>query len=154
MLAVIVGLRNYRAFMGEEEYKSVCMKETENALSMIGQQDMILYNFDQVQAVTSYYLPETVKRSLWRVEGEKLIQEITSPCGIVEETDEIKEMLSEAKAEKDGADVWFIGSFNSRDDIVAEWQREGLVVEETGSFLLERYWFNLYKISVSDHTTL
>lgn len=154
MLAVIVGLRNYRAFMGEEEYKSVCMKETENALSMIGQQDMILYNFDQVQAVTSYYLPETVKRSLWRVEGEKLIQEITSPCGIVEETDEIKEMLSEAKAEKDGADVWFIGSFNSRDDIVAEWQREGLVVEETGSFLLERYWFNLYKISVPDHTTL
>ena len=51
------------------------------------------------------------------------------------------------------SDLWFIGSFNSRDDIVDEWQSAGLNVEEKGSFLLERYWFNLYKISTSDHTT-
>ena len=32
---------------------------------------------------------------------------------------------------------------------LAEWEKEGLLSEETGSYLLERYWFNLYKISVA-----
>lgn len=140
ILAVVVGLRDYRAFMGEEEYKIRLMSETEEALAQIGLQDIVLYNFDQVQAVTGYYLPETVERYLWQAEGEKLIQEITSSCGTVEDVAEIKKML-----EKNS--LWFIGSFNSREDIVEQWRQAGLEVEETGSFLLERYWFNLYKIS-------
>lgn len=147
VLIVIVGLRDYRAFMGEEEYKIRLMAETEDAFSMIGPQDSVLYNFDQVQAVTGYYLPETVERYLWRAEGEKLIQEITSPCGELTDVQEIKKMLETMKAEGQGKNLWFIGSFNSREDIVAEWRKAGFEVEETGSFLLERYWFNLYKIS-------
>lgn len=147
ILVVIVGLRDYRAFMGEEEYKIRLMTETEEALALIGPQDSVVYNFDQVQAVTGYYLPETTARFLWRAEGEKLIQEITSPCGTVEETEELREMLDTAGEEDRGKNLWFIGSFNSREDIAAEWREDGLEVEEMGSFLLERYWFNLYKIS-------
>lgn len=147
VLIAIVGLRDYRAFMGEEEYKISLMAETEKGFSMIGPQDSVLYNFDQVQAVTGYYLPETVGRYLWRAEGEKLIQEITSPCGKVEDAQEIRKMLETMKAEGQGKTLWFIGSFNSREDIVAEWGQAGFNVEEKGSFLLERYWFNLYKIS-------
>lgn len=146
-LIVSIGLRDYRAFMGEEEYKIRLMAETEDALAMIGPQDSVLYNFDQVQAVTGYYLPETVKRYLWCAEGEKLIQEITSPCGTVEDTEEIREMLKNAQTQGKKTNLWFIGSFNSREDIVDEWRDAGLEVEEKGSFLLERYWFNLYKIS-------
>lgn len=145
-LVVAVGLRDYRAFMGEEEYKIVMMRETETALSLIGPEDTVLYNFDQVQAVTGYYLPETVERLLWRTEGEKLIQEITSPCGQIDNVEEIRQILRQKP-------LWFIGSFNSRDGIVEEWREDGLYVEEMGSFLLERYWFNLYRISDSDHTT-
>lgn len=140
VLIVIVGLRDYRAFMGEEEYKIRLMLETEEALAQIGPQDSVIYNFDQVQAVTGYYLPETVERYLWQTEGEKLIQEIASPCGTVENVAEIQEMLEKSS-------LWFIGSFNSREDIVEQWRQSGLEVEEIGSFLLERYWFNLYKIS-------
>ena len=147
ILAVIVGLRDYRAFMGEEEYKIRLMAETAAALSLIGPRDCVLYNFDQVQAVTGYYLPETVERYLWRGEGEKLIQEITSPCGTVEDAEEIRKMLAKTRTEGTENSVWFIGSFNSREDITAEWREAGLEVEELGSFLLERYWFNLYKIS-------
>lgn len=147
VLIVIVGLRDYRAFMGEEEYKIRLMAETEEALARIGPQDSVLYNFDQVQAVTGYYLPETTARFLWCVEGEKLIQEITSPCGMVEEVEEIRGMLDTAREDGREKCVWFIGSFNSREDIVDEWREAGLDVEEKGSFLLERYWFNLYKIS-------
>ncbi len=147
IFVVIVGLRDYRAFMGEEEYKIRLMTETEEALALIGPQDCVVYNFDQVQAVTGYYLPETTARFLWRAEGEKLIQEITLPCGTVEETEELREMLGTAGEEDRGKNLWFIGSFNSREDIAAEWREDGLEVEEMGSFLLERYWFNLYKIS-------
>ncbi|MCM1268369.1 MAG: hypothetical protein NC302_10730 [Bacteroidales bacterium] len=146
-LIVIIGLRDYRAFQGEEEYKAVCMRETQRALALIGAEDTVLYNFDQVQAVTGYYLPETTKRLLWRAEGEKLIQEITSPCGTAEDVEKIRKLALEAQAGGESKNLWFIGSFNSRDEIVEEWRDAGLTVEEQGSFLLERYWFNLYKIS-------
>lgn len=152
ILLIAAGLRDYRAFMGEEEYKAVCMRETQKALALIAPEDSVLYNFDQVQAVTGYYLPETVERFLWCAEGEKLIQEITSPCGMLEDVEEIRELLKAAQDEGQNRSVWFIGSFNSRDDIVEEWRDAGLTVEERGSFLLERYWFNLYKVSLSGHT--
>ncbi|MBD5509028.1 MAG: hypothetical protein HDR05_13560 [Lachnospiraceae bacterium] len=138
---IAVGLRDFRAFRGEEEYKIVSMRETETALSLIAPEDTVIYNFDQVQAVTAYYLPESTERFLWGGSAESLIQEMIGPCGTLENVDEISEL-----AGKEG-NLWFIGSFNSRDAIVEEWREAGLSVEEVGSFLLERYWFNLYKIS-------
>ena len=142
LFVVVVGLRDYRAFMGEEEYKIRLMKETETALSSIAPGDVVIYNFDQVQAVTAYYLPEETDSYLWCGTPETLIQDIIRPFGTVEETDALRKWC------EDGRTVWFFGSFNSRDDIVEEWAAKGLQVEETGSCLLERYWFNLYKISV------
>ena len=140
---VVIGLRDYRAFLGEEEYKAVLMKQTETALSSIAPQDVVIYNFDQVQAVTSYYLDRETDSYLWGLTAETLIQEIVRPYGSIEETAQIIKWC------RDGRNVWFIGSFNSRDEIAAEWTKEGLQVEETGSYLLERYWFNLYKISAA-----
>lgn len=150
VMVVIIGLRNYRAFLGEEEYKIRLMKETETALSQIGPDDIVLYNFDQVQAVTSYYLQEGTKRYLWNGEAEKLIQEIIGPCGTVEDEETIKDWLTGKEMQKESADrhIWFIGNFNSREDIVAQWRESGLTVEEKGSYLLERYWFNLYEVSL------
>ena len=142
LFVVVVGLRDYRAFMGEEEYKIRLMKETETALSSIAPGDVVIYNFDQVQAVTAYYLPEETDSYLWCGTPETLIQDIIRPFGTVEETDALRKWCEE------GRTVWFFGSFNSRDDIVEEWTAKGLQIEETGSCLLERYWFNLYKISV------
>ncbi len=137
---LIIGLRDYRAFMGEEEYKIRLMRETETALSSIAAEDIVIYNFDQVQAVASYYMDETTGSYLWCGMPETLIQEIVRPYGIVEQTAQIRAWIGE------GRTVWFIGSFNSREDIADEWEAAGLHVEETGSYLLERYWFNLYRI--------
>lgn len=142
LLVLVVGLRDYRAFRGEEEYKILLMEETRKALTSIAPQDIVLYNFDQVQAVTSYYLDSQTESYLWRGTPETLIQDIVRPYGTLEETGQIKAWC------RDGRKVWFIGSFNSREDIVAEWKADGLQVDETGSYLLERYWFNLYKISL------
>ena len=124
------------------------MRETETALSLIAPEDTVIYNFDQVQAVTAYYLPQNTERFLWCGSAESLIQEMIGPCGTLESVDEIRKLVDakDFDTSKEG-NLWFVGSFNSRDDIVEEWREAGLSVEEVGSFLLERYWFNLYKIS-------
>ncbi|MBD5486429.1 MAG: hypothetical protein HDR18_13080 [Lachnospiraceae bacterium] len=137
---LVIGLRDYRAFMGEEEYKILLMQQTGEALSAIAPDDIVIYNFDQVQAVTSYYLDAAMESYLWCGTPETLIQEIIRPYDTVEDVQAIKTWC------EDGRRIWFIGSFNSREDIVAEWKADGLKVEETGSYFLERYWFNLYKI--------
>ncbi len=138
MLFAVVGIRNYRAFLGEEEYKAVLMKETELAISDIAQDDIILYNFDQLQAVAGYYLEQ--ENYLWSKESEPLIQEIFGNKGSVWEAWQIREWLDE------GRTVWFFGSFNSREELRKEWEKEGILTEEKGSYMLERYWFNIYSI--------
>lgn len=142
LFTVLIGLRDYRAFMGEEEYKILLMEQAEEALSSIAPGDVVIYNFGQVQAVTSYYLAKETDSYLWRGTPETLIQDIIRPYGVAEETGQIRSWCRE------GRTVWFIGSFNSRDEIVAEWAADGIRAEEAGSYLLERYWFNLYKISI------
>ena len=133
-----VGIRDYRAFLGEEEYKAVLMKETRLAISDIAREDIILYNFDQMQAVMGYYLEQ--ENYLWNGTPEPLVMEIFGNKGSVESTEQIQEWLDE------GRTVWFFGSFNSREDIRAEWEKDGILTEETGSYMLERYWFNIYSV--------
>lgn len=139
LFVLIIGLGNYRAFLGEEQYKAVLMEETKTALSGLDAEDILIFNFDQVQMVTGYYINND--SYLWYGQPEELVQEI---CGkkksLNEDTDQIREWLS------DGKKVWFFGSFNSREDILALWQEEGVTNEEQGSYLLERYWFNLYAL--------
>ncbi|MDE7017190.1 MAG: hypothetical protein K2P65_06380 [Lachnospiraceae bacterium] len=139
-LVSVVGFRDYRAFMGEEEYKIVLMKETEKAISDIAKDDIILYNFDQLQAVEGYYRDQ--ETYLWGGEPEALIVEMFGNKASVESVSRIKDWLSAGKK------VWFFGSFNSRDDICKEWETEGIHAVETGSYLLERYWFNIYAVSL------
>ena len=52
----------------------------------------------------------------------------------------MKELLSEH------GQLWFLGSGNARDEIIQKWEAAGMNVEETASVMVERYWFNLYKI--------
>lgn len=140
ILVLIVGLTNYRSFMGEEKYKAGLMQETKQALSAIDKEDIILYNFDQLQAVCGYYMGQ--ENYLWRAEPEQLIIEMFGNKGSIEDTDSIKELIDKGKA------VWFFGSFNSREDIRDEWAKDGINTDETGSFMLERYWFNIYRVSI------
>lgn len=140
---LIIGIGNYRAFLGEEQYKTVLMEKTETALSELGEEDILIFNFDQVQMVTGYYLNNN--SYLWYGQPEELVQEI---CGkknsLNEDTGQIREWLLS------GQKVWFLGSFNSREDILELWREERIANEEQGSYLLERYWFNLYALSLED----
>lgn len=135
---LVVGVRDYRAFMGEEEYRAVLMKGTAQAISDIDKNDIILYNFDQLQAVCGYYMPQ--ENYLWNGEPEQLIVDMFGNKGSIQDVSGIMEWLD------DGRTVWFFGSFNSREGIREEWEKDGISTDEIGSYMLERYWFNIYKV--------
>ncbi|MBD5444366.1 MAG: hypothetical protein HDR29_02320 [Lachnospiraceae bacterium] len=141
---LIVGARDYRAFMGEEEYRAVLMKGTAQAISDIDKNDIILYNFDQLQAVCGYYMDQ--ENYLWNGEPEQLIVDMFGNKGSIQAVSGIKEWLDEGKT------VWFFGSFNSREGIREEWEKDGISTDETGSYMLERYWFNIYKVHLDSKT--
>ncbi len=145
-IVTAVGLRNYRSFYGEEMWKRVQMEAAKEALLEIGEEDSVLFNFDQTQAVLSFYLPN--QTYLWYGEPEPLIREMyPGNNSLVEGTfsDEegiraVRELLKEEKQ------VWFLGSGNAREEILEKWKKAGIESEERGSVMIERYWFNLYKI--------
>ena len=63
--------------------------------------------------------------------------------GSIQDVSSIKEWLD------DGRTVWFFGSFNSREAIREEWEKDGISTDEIGSYMLERYWFNIYKLNLN-----
>lgn len=143
IIILAVGIRDYSAFMGEEEYRAVLMEETAQAISDIDKNDIILYNFDQLQAVCGYYMNQ--ENYLWNGEPEQLIVDMFGNKGSIEGTQQIKQWLD------NGRTLWFFGSFNSREDIREEWAKDGIATDETGSYMLERYWFNIYKVSSASY---
>lgn len=149
-LLLLVGLRNYRAFYGEEMWKKVRMAQVQEAFSQIGREDALVFNFDQAQAVVSFYLPN--ETYLWYGEPEELITEMypqNHPLVEGEFSDEagfeaLKGLLGEYER------VWFLGSGNARDEIVEKWGKTGIEAQEQDSVMLERYWFNLYQLEMKE----
>lgn len=147
LFLLITGIRNYRAFYGEEMWKRVQMAGAREAITQIKQEDIIIFNFDQTQAVVSGYLEN--ETYLWYGEPERLIKEMYPKVHALVEgefSDEagiakMKELLAEH------GQVWFLGSGNARDEIIQKWEAAGMKAEESGSVLIERYWFNFYKIN-------
>ncbi|MCM1126301.1 MAG: hypothetical protein NC429_07490 [Lachnospiraceae bacterium] len=142
----VIGVRNYRSFYGEEMWKRVQMEKTQEVLEQIGGEDILIFNFDQVQAVNSFYLQND--SWLWYQNPEPLIcrmypqnhslveGEFEDEAGIRR----IKELLGT------GRNVWFIGSGEAREEIIQKWEAEGIGADEVFSVMLERYWFNIYSI--------
>ncbi len=146
VLLAVIGGKNYRSFYGEEMWKRVQMENTEAELSKIDGEDLIVCNFDQTQAVVSYYLHNDFY--LWYGNPEELICLMyPGNHSLVEGEFEDQEGIRRLKELLGlGKTVWFLGSGASRDEIIAKWQDEGIEAEEMGSVMLERYWFNLYRI--------
>lgn len=170
LLAVLflVGIGNYRAFYGEEMWKRVQMEKAMDALPQIEEGDIVVYNFDQAQAVISCYLNNDTY--LWYGKPETLIREMypgNYPLVEGEFSDErgieaLKELFfSEGKSSgkeipgslTSGNDripqkrkVWFLGSGNAREEILEKWKEAGVSSKETASVMIERYWFNIYEL--------
>lgn len=139
VLVLIIGYTNVKGVFWEEGYKQENMEIALEGLEKIQAEDTLVFNFNHVQAVVAYY-KENQSYLLYQ-EPEELIQKHYGNLELLEDEEGIERLL-----EKQEGRVWFLGSFNSREDIVQGWRNQGLTVTEEGSYLLERYWFNLYAV--------
>ncbi len=146
LLLVITGLRNYRAFYGEEMWKRVNMQLANEAIAAIPEEAVLICNFNQTQAVTSYYVPN--ESYLWYGEPEQLIQEMfPNNHALVESefTDEVGINQITALL-MSGKQVYFLGSGNAREELIGKWKAEMISATEEADILLERYWMKIFRL--------
>ncbi len=141
LLVLIVGIQDYKTFIGNEKYRKVKMEETTGLLESIDSDTIIISNFNQVQSLLSYYLnrdsDEIYRVRLYQEEPEPLMKEMIPGLESLYDPIDIKNYLGNGKK------VIFFGSFNSREDIVSDWQIGlGITNENQGSYLMERYWID------------
>ena len=81
------------------------------------------------------------------IRDRSLIKEMFPDIHGIQDMEGIRQKLQE------GQRVWFIGSGLIREDILKEWAKEGILsVETADSCLLERYWFNIYRLELGGMT--
>lgn len=125
----------------QEEHKKIVQTDiTIQALDRIEKDALIVTNFDHVTAISSYYLSNSIY--LYEGETDALIPQMFTNCMGKCTKEEMQKALSEGKT------MYFFGSFNAREELIAEWDKIGITAKEEGSFLMERYWFNIYRLGV------
>lgn len=136
---LLSGYSNMQGFYGEENKKIAEMKATQSFLADFPKDAVVLCNFNHVQAVTACYLKDSNEIWLYGSKPEDLIAELLPQCRGLEDTTELSQLVKER-------DVYFFGSFNSREELLKEWETEGIAYTEEGTYLLERYYFNVYHL--------
>ena len=136
---LLSGYSNMQGFYGEENKKIAEMKATQSFLADFPKDAVVLSNFNHVQAVTACYLKDSNEIWLYGSNPEDLIAELLPQCRGLEDTTELLQLVKER-------DVYFFGSFNSREELLKEWETEGIAYTEEGTYLLERYYFNVYHL--------
>ena len=141
LLTIYVGSVNIRGFFWEEGQKQAQMEAANTALETLKPEDILIFNFNHPQAVVGSYVSNP--SYLLFQEAEPLIQTLYGDYGTLSDSKEIKELL------ENGHSVKFLGSFEAREDLVKEWEQEGIFSQLEGSYLLERYWLNFYSLSLN-----
>lgn len=136
---LLSGYSNMQGFYGEENKKIAEMKATQSFLADFPKDAVVLCNFNHVQAVTACYLKDSNEIWLYGSNPEDLIAELLPQCRGLEDATELSQLVKERN-------VYFFGSFNSREELLKEWETEGIAYTEEGTYLLERYYFNVYHL--------
>jgi hypothetical protein len=144
ILVLIVGYVDYKTFIWNENYRKTEMEKTLSLFEETDPDTVIISNFGHVQALLSYYLnrdSDEYKIYLYQEEPEPIINETLPGLLSIYDPVDISNML------EGGKKVHFFGSFNSREDILADWNEQlDLRSDDLGSFLMERYWFEDFRI--------
>lgn len=137
------GHYTYGSFNYEENQKIGAIDDTLKALEDVAQNgdSIIVTNFDQICTLMDYYMPGN-EIYLYLQNTDRIVSLMYNTDGQELEGPELKELIDGNK------DIYFIGSFNSRDTLLEEWKdkydiESSLVYD---SCLLERYYFNIYKL--------
>ena len=140
---IIIGLVNVRGFYGEERWKEIHIDDAMETLHGLDDDAVIVANFDHVASIMGYYLPDNTVL-LYDDSCDQLITRMNDRCGNMATDEDIDKLL------RDGKKVYFFGSFTSRDEITDKWGRAGIGSELMGEIFIERYWINIYSLSVDD----
>ncbi|WP_029231323.1 glycosyltransferase family 39 protein [Butyrivibrio sp. VCB2006] len=138
---LLVGTLNMMGLRTEEGGKLTNMRASDEALSQIPEGSVIITNFDHVCAVMAYYRPDC-KVLLYENEIDKLLPDM---LGNIQ--DNVTDANIVTLIESGNENVYFWGSFNSREEIVASWESLGINNKLLHNILIERYWINVYKLS-------
>ena len=143
-LIAVVGCVDFKTFIGNEEYRKVKMDETLVLFDELSSDTIIISNFNHVQALLSYYLnkgEDKYKIYLYQEEAEPLIHETVPGLETIDDPIDIANYLDGGKK------VLFLGSFNSREVLLQEWNEAfDITSENEGSYLMERYWFDVFTL--------
>ena len=149
VIVVIVGCVDFKAFIGNEEYRQVNMDKTLEFFASLDPDTVIISNFDHVQGLLDYYLNSGAYSEdqygiyLYYAEPETLVKEMGTGLYTIEDSIDIENYLLSGKK------VLFLGSFNSREVLLEEWYNDyGITSENLGSYLMERYWFDVFELSL------
>jgi len=137
---IIMCYFSFDGFCAEENKKANAWTEAEQKLAELEPQSSIITNFDHVTTISAYYL-EGDDIYLYEGETDGIIKDMFGGCEYIDDLG-INELVEKEE------NVYFLGSFNVRDEIVEHWDTLGIEAEYLGECLLERYWFNIYKLSI------
>jgi hypothetical protein len=144
ILILFTGIVDFNCFVGNEKYRKVNMEKTSELFASIGSDTIIISNFNHVQGLLGYYLnreTEDHRIFLYQQEPEELIKDMVPGLETIDDPVDIANYL------EGGKKVLFLGSFNSREELVKQWEDElGIKNENQGSYLMERYWFDVFAL--------
>lgn len=136
-LLLAVGICNCKGTIGEEKWKRIQLEQTMAVMEQVGENDALLFNFDQLQSVASWYFPQD--SYLWGGKQEALVLEMNP--GLRDGIEDLEEIWAQ-----NYDSVWYLGTGEIQERIVEDWREQGIEAEEKAVCLIERYWFHLYRL--------
>ncbi len=140
MIFAFAGKLSIKGFYLEEHKKVLFMEDTKAALESLEDDAVLICNFDHVASVIGYRMDNRV--CLYEADIDGLIPDMLHGTGEFVSDEDVAAIV------RDNPHVYFLGSFNSRDEILDKWSEQGITGSEQASVLLERYWFNIYKLGM------
>lgn len=142
-LILITGYKALCGFYFEETKKVSQYEHSKEVLASIPDGSMIVTNFEQVTAVSAYYLRECDAYFFDELVVDPLLARLFEDNTYELMGEDIRPFI-EDKYEN----VYFFGTGLARDDYVAEWESQGIKVTLLDECLIERYWINVYKLEL------
>ena len=136
---ILIGEMNLKGFSTEEQKKLDQAGPAFEAVNEIPENSVVITNFDHVTSVIAYYRPD-IRVYLYEAPVDKLL---------IDGLGNITELTKDADVQEltaTNSDVYFLGSFNSREEIVENWKEQGVSSKLLGEALIERYWINIYRL--------
>ena len=124
----------------DEEIKKVeHMPEVSEAFESLNG-STIITNFDHMTMLSAYYMPDSDIYLFENTMDELVPKLLTNISGVIELGD-MEELVNS------NGEVYFLGSFNQREEIVDKWSKLNIKIEEVDDCLVERYWFRIYRLT-------